>query len=160
ALGAAFLPEPLPGDREGGRDRATPAMVAVAVLGVAACTVANVRRLSSEPPAPRVDEPRTRDLSVAAADALRSRPRGRTQMRILSAATWPTASGVALALEKTGVELSVDDRWLFMFGRAFRATSPPETELLFTDAELARELRSRPDVRFLAESGGVSLFER
>jgi len=60
--------------------------------------------------------------------------------------TWGDAAGILLALQKTGVTLAVEPKWIFMFGTPFAATGDEDCEVVFADASHGPALKT--DSRF------------
>jgi hypothetical protein len=92
---------------------------------------------------------------VASADAMQmtervgvfagAAARGLVAVHVVSSDTWPQAAGVALQLERAGAHIEVDQRWVFLFGDAFKPVgAPPTLELWFARPH------ERPDVSELS----------
>jgi hypothetical protein len=59
--------------------------------------------------------------------------------------TWGDAAGIVLALEKAGVSVAVEPKWVFMYGTQLAANGDEDCEVIFADVkrrgELARDGR-------------------
>ena len=99
---------------------------------------------------------RSRVLFAAVEEDLRRHCRSRPLIRIQR--RWPEAAGVVLQLQKTGVPLAIDDRYLFMFTEAFLATGVEDVELFFTD--VAQDVSETPPYRLVARQGAAFVYAR
>jgi hypothetical protein len=55
--------------------------------------------------------------------------------------TWGDAAGVVLSLQKSGLAVSVEPAWIFMYGRSHTPTGEEDCELVFADGAAALDSR-------------------
>jgi hypothetical protein len=159
----------------------------ISVLGLLAC--AGIATLFLRPPGPprraallvlavgvpllvvalraSADKPFVRDRDApleAAASAVtrfvRDARLDHPRLEIATHDTWPQAAALVLALYKQGLEVTVTDDWLFMFGDQLRASPGPHPSLIVADETDAAPMRVRPDCRLIASTPGVLVFYR
>ena len=140
-----------------GRDVVTAAALAVAVA-VSASVVATQwtehdwdRRASADVAA---------ETSLAVR-ALGPAAHGLVLVHVVTSDTWPDAAGVALQLERGGARIEVDERWVFLFGDAFkpRATAP-SAEVWFARPHEAPYMRDQPGAQLLGTVSGIDVYGR
>jgi hypothetical protein len=110
-------------------------------IAIAACTATGVRHLYTahdrwlnEPVAQRVRAAST-SLEAYLTHGNLHRPLVRIEQP-----TWGDAAGIVLALEKAGVSVAVEPRWVFMYGTQLAANGEEDCEVIFADAKRREEL--------------------
>ena len=94
-------------------------------------------------------------------EALERRGRRRPHLRILCHDAWPVATNLVLNWVKRGGEMTVDDRWVFMFGpQHSRGAVRSDAELLVIRAESARRFLSGPGTTLVAEHDDFAVLVR
>jgi len=81
----------------------------------------------------------------------------RPTIQIAARETWPTAAAVVLYLYKHGTPISVEDEWLTVVGRTFKAPAGEHPTLIFDDAAVNAESR-RGGATLVTRSGTVSVY--
>jgi hypothetical protein len=54
--------------------------------------------------------------------------------------TWGDAAGIVLALEKAGMSVAIEPKWIFMYGTQLAANGDEDCEVIFADAKRRGEL--------------------
>ena len=98
-------------------------------------------------------------LSEATQEYLRSHGKERPFIEIAQP-VWSVTAGTVLRLLKAGTPVSVEERWLHMYGHVLRPTGDEDVDLHFADATQHERLRERPDYRLLADRSGTFLYAR
>lgn len=87
---------------------------------------------------------------------LAARPQVRRPVvHIVSPDVWPVGLAVVLHLEKAGIRVAVDRRWLYMVGSSLADHPADLYGLTFGDASFHALARTRLDQTLLASAGGV-----
>src|SRR4029079_17111056 len=60
--------------------------------------------------------------------------------------TWGDAAGIVLALQRSGLPIAVEPKWIFMYGTPLAATGSEDCEIVFADAK--RRVEIEQDKRF------------
>jgi hypothetical protein len=89
---------------------------------------------------------------------LRSARVDRPTIRIPSPECWPSAAAVVLYLYKRALPVSVEDRWVTVVGKPFRASPGEHMELLFGNRGFNELARARQDLTFVAAAGEVYVY--
>jgi len=73
---------------------------------------------------------------------------------------WPIAAGLVLELYKRGIDVTVADEWVSLFGPPLASTGHETTELVVADAEAERVLEADGRYRFVASVNGIVVYRR
>ena len=76
-----------------------------------------------------------------------------------STSTWPTAAATALFLTKRGIHVSVEDKWLTVFGSQFAPDATSHGRLIFSDGT-SRVGAEPPAGTRVAGAPGVVVYDR
>ena len=132
---------------------------AVAVVLLAAALGANQlfdrgRERPNDPVARRIH-----GGAEAVSSFLKREGAGRPLVR-LAQVTWGDVAGIVLILEKSGVPVTIESDWVFMFGRPLEENGDEDAEVIFADAARRKLVLDEGRHTILAEWPELTIFAR
>jgi hypothetical protein len=132
---------------------------AVAVVLLAAALGANQlfdrgRERPNDPVARRIH-----GGAEAVSNFLKREGAGRPLVR-LAQVTWGDVAGIVLILEKSGVPVTIESDWVFMFGRPLEENGEEDAEVIFADAARRKLVLDEGRHTILAEWPELTIFAR
>jgi len=132
--------------------------ITVAVVAIALTVHTVIRTAANRTDFPReFDSHKTKVLYRQLHDFLEAESIRKPLIRIYSVDTWQVAAGVILQLHKAGIQFSIQEDWVSMFGREFAPSGDEDLEVFFDDRYI-HEVGYR--YRVIARHRGTVLFVR